>query len=97
MNQKQIIEVNSHKHLGFLSDDCSHDHLDYIKLKACNRINVMLKLNFKLDRRFLQNIYFTFIGPLLELFCGYVCTDVCVYALFLFLTDFKPGIKANKT
>ena len=68
MNQKQIEEVNSHKHLGVvLSDDCTwHDHLDYIKCKAWNRINVMRKLKFKLDRRSLQIIYFTFIRPLLE-------------------------------
>ena len=70
MNQKQIEEVNSHKHLGVvLSDDCTwHDHLDYIKRKAWNRINVMRKrkLKFKLDRRSLQIIYFTFFRPLLE-------------------------------
>ena len=68
MNQKQIEEVNSHKHLGVvLSDDCTwHDHLDYIKCKAWNRANVMPKLKFKLDRRSLQIIYFTFIRPLLE-------------------------------
>ena len=68
MNQKQIEEVNSHKHLGVvLSDDCTwYDHLDYIKCKAWTRINVMRKLKFKLDRRSLQIIYFTFIRPLLE-------------------------------
>ena len=68
MNQKQIEEVNSHEHLGVvLSDDCTwHDHLDYIKCKAWNRINVMRKLKFKLDRKSLQIIYFTFIRPLLE-------------------------------
>ena len=68
MNQKQIEEVNSHKYLGVvLSDDCTwHDYLDYIKCKAWNRINVMRKLKFKLDRRSLQIIYFTFIRPLLE-------------------------------
>lgn len=68
MNQKQITEVNSHKHLGVvLSDDCTwHNHLDYIKCKAWNRINVMRKLKFKRDRRSLQTIYFTFIRPLLE-------------------------------
>ena len=68
MNQKQIEEVNSHKHLGVVfTDDCTwHDHLNYIKCKAWNRINVMRKLKFKLDRRSLQIIYFTFIRPLLE-------------------------------
>ena len=68
MDQQPIQEVNSHKHLGFvLSSDCTwHDHLEYIKSKAWTRINVMKKLKFKLDRRSLQIIYFTFIRPILE-------------------------------
>ena len=68
LNQKQVIEVSSHKHLGLVfSNDCSwHEHLDYIKTKAWSRINIMRKLKFKLDRRSLQTIYFSFIRPLLE-------------------------------
>ena len=68
MSQQPIEEVNLHKHLGiFLSSDCTwHDHLEYIKSKACTRINVMRKLKFKLDRQSLQIIYFTFIRPILE-------------------------------
>lgn len=68
INQKDITEVTSHKHLGIiLSNNCTwHDHLEYIKSKAWNRINVMRKLKFKLDRRSLQTIYFSFIRPLLE-------------------------------
>ena len=68
LNQKQVIEVSSHKHLGLVfSNDCSwHEHLDYIKTKAWSRINIMRKLKFKLNRRFLQTIYFSFIRPLLE-------------------------------
>ena len=69
MDQQSIQEVNSHRHLGLvLSNDCTwHDHLEYIKSKAWTRINVMRKLKFKLDRRSLQIIYFTFIRPILEL------------------------------
>ncbi|MEW8548773.1 MAG: hypothetical protein AB2693_35180, partial [Candidatus Thiodiazotropha sp.] len=68
LNQKQIIEVASHKHLGLVfSNDCSwHEHLEYIKAKAWSRINIMRRLKFKLDRRSLQTIYFSFIRPLLE-------------------------------
>lgn len=68
LDQTPINETTSHKHLGvFLSNDCTwHDHLEYIKSKAWNRINVMRKLKFKLSRKPLQTIYFTFIRPLLE-------------------------------
>ena len=68
MNQTQIQEVTSHKHLGLIfSDDCTwHDYLDYIKTKAWNRINIMRKLKFKLYRHSLQTIFFSFIRPLLE-------------------------------
>ena len=68
MNETQINEVTSHKHLGVIfSNDCSwHNHIEHIKTKAGNRINVMRKLKFKLDRRSLQTIYFSFIRPLLE-------------------------------
>ena len=67
-NQQNINEVKSHKHLGIVfSNDCTwHEHLEYVKKKAWNRINVMRKLKFKLDRRSLQIIYFTFVRPLLE-------------------------------
>ena len=66
MDETQINEVTSHKHLGVIfSNDCSwHSHIEHIKTKAWNRINVMRKLKF--DRRSLQTIYFSFIRPLLE-------------------------------
>ena len=68
LNQKQVAEVTSHKHLGLVfSNDCSwHEHLEYLKAKTWSRINIMRKLKFKLDRRSLQTIYFSFIRPLLE-------------------------------
>ena len=68
MNQTQIEEVKSHKHLGLVfSNDCTwHEHLDYIKTKAWVRIHIMRKLKFKLDRRSLQTIYFSFIRPVIE-------------------------------
>ena len=68
MNQELINEVTSHKHLGLtFSNDCSwHEHFDYIKSKAWFRINIMRKLKFKLDRKSLQTVYFSFIRPLLD-------------------------------
>ena len=69
MNQQQISEINSHKHLGliFFSNDCTwHEHLDYIKTKAWHRVNIMRKRKFTFDRKSLQTIYFTFIRPFLE-------------------------------
>ena len=68
MDQKQINEVTSYKHLGIIfSSDCTwHEHLEQIKTKAWAQINVMRKLKFKLDRKSLKTIYFSFIRPLIE-------------------------------
>ena len=68
MENVQIKEVKSHKHLGlYLSSDCSwHQHINYIKGKVWLRINIMRKLKFKQDRKSLETIYTTFIRPLLE-------------------------------
>ena len=68
IDQKHIVKVDSHKHLGVLfSKSCTwHDHLELTKSKALSRINVMHKLKFQLDRKSLQTIYFSFIRPLLE-------------------------------
>ena len=68
MQNQQISEVETHKHLGiFLSSDCTwHTHIDCIKNKAWNRIHIMRKLKFKIDRKSLEIIYTTFIRPILE-------------------------------
>ena len=68
MQNHKVVEVDSHKHLGVvLSSDCSwHQHIKYITDKAWNRINIMRKLKFKLDRKSLEIIYIAFIRPLLE-------------------------------
>ena len=77
MQEVQIAEVSSHKHLGLvLSNDCTwHQHIDYITKKAWNRINIMRKLKFKLDRSSLEIIFTTFIKPLLEY--GDIVWDNC--------------------
>ena len=68
MDHTQIEEVTSHKYLGVvLSNDCTwHEHLEYIKSTAWTRINIMKKNKYKLGRRFLQIIYFSFIIPVIE-------------------------------
>ena len=68
MNYQLINEVDTHKHLGlYLSNDCKwHEHINSIKTKAWQRVNVMRRLKFILDRKSLQIIYFSFVRPLLE-------------------------------
>ena len=77
MQNQQITEVESHKHLGiYFSIDCTwHHHIKYIVNKAWIRINIMRKLKFRLDRKSLETIYTTFIRPLLEY--GDVLWDNC--------------------
>ena len=68
MNNVHIKEVTHHKHLGlFLSRDGTwHEHIDYITSKAWQRLNIMRKLKFLLNRESLQIIYTSFIRPILE-------------------------------
>ena len=76
MQNVQITEVDSHKHLGIvIIQDCAwHKHINYISEKAWTRIN-MRKLKFQLERKFLETIYIVFIRPLLEY--GDVISDNC--------------------
>ena len=78
MQNHQITEVDSHKHLRlYLSNDCTwHKHINYITEKAWTRINVMRRLKFKLDRKSLEQIYLVFIRPLLEY--GGIIWDNCL-------------------
>ena len=68
MQNQQIKEVENHKYLGlyFSNDGTWHAHINYIKEKAWNRINIMRKLKFQLDRKSLEIIYTSFIRPILE-------------------------------
>ena len=80
MDQTQINEVMSHKHLGiiFTNDSNRHEHIEHIKAKAWTRINVMHKLKFKLDRKSLQTMYFSFIRPVLE-YAGVIWNNCMQY------------------
>ena len=68
MLSQQIMEVDTHKHLGiYLSNDGSwHKQISYIKEKAWARINIMRRLKFVLDRKSLETIYISFIRPILD-------------------------------
>ena len=68
MNNIQINDVTTHKHLGVtLSSSCSwHDHIQSTKQKAWQRINIMRSYKFLLDRKSLEIFYTTFIRPLVE-------------------------------
>ena len=68
MSDVLIKEVSSHKHLGVhLSSDCTwHSHTERIKEKAWQRLNIMRRLKFILDRKSLEIIYTSFIRPVLK-------------------------------
>ena len=77
MQNQQITEVESHKHLGlYFSNNLTwHNQINYIFEKAWRRINVMRKLKFRLDRKSLEVLYTSFIRPILEY--GDVVWDNC--------------------
>ena len=68
MNNVQINEVSTHKHLGVVfSKNCSwHEHIVLTMKKAWQRIYIMRSFKFTLDRRSLEIFYFSFIRPVLE-------------------------------
>lgn len=67
----RIYPVEGHKHLGVtLSDDVKWSkHIDIIIARATKQVAVLRKLKFIVSRNFLENIYITFIRPLLEYCC----------------------------
>ena len=68
MNNEYINEVTHHKHLGISSssDGTWHEHINYIASKAWQRIYILRKLKFLLDRESLNRAYVSFIRPILE-------------------------------
>ena len=80
MSNTPIPNVQTHKHLGIhLSSDCSWDfHIINIVQKAWKRINVMRLLKNRLDRKFLQVIFFSFVRPILE-YDDVVCNNMPQY------------------
>ena len=68
MTDCQIKEVEIHKHLGlyFSCNGTWNTHIDSIKEKAWQRLNIMRRLKLLLGRRSLEINYISFIRPLLE-------------------------------
>ena len=68
MNNIHLLSVNDHKHLGLiLSNDGSwHKHIDMIVKKAFNRLSILRKFKFILNRQTLEQLYFSFVRPILE-------------------------------
>ena len=76
--------VNKHKHLGIIiSSDCKWTkHINSLIQRTSKQLNVLRKLKFRLKWEYLENIYFTFIRPILEyssevwdINCGQVNSD----------------------
>ena len=79
-----VNSVNKHKHLGIIisSDYKWTKHIDSLIQKTSKQLNVLRKLKFRLKWEYLENIYFTFIRPILEyssevwdINCGQVNSD----------------------
>ena len=68
LENSTITEVKSHKHLGVtLSNDLSwNDHILNITKAAGENVDLMSRLMYKLDRKTLQTMYFSFVRPKLE-------------------------------
>ena len=77
MNGIQLNEVEHHKHLGiyFSNDGGWHKHIQYMLDKAWSRVNILRSLKYTLDRNSLEQLYISFIRPLLEY--GDVIWDNC--------------------
>ena len=68
MNETELNIVTDHKHLGVLlsNDGGWQKHIDLIVKKAFNRLNILRKFKFVLDRKSLEQIYISYIRPLVE-------------------------------
>ena len=68
LNQIQIDEVFSHKYLGvvFSANLRWKEHIDEIAIKARKRLNLMLPLKMKVDRKSIEIMYVSFVLPCME-------------------------------
>ena len=68
MTNTDISETQTHKHLGLtLSSKCTwSDQNDNIYGQVWTRLNLMRALKFRVSRSSLEQIYISFIRPLLE-------------------------------
>ena len=77
MDNTPVNRVTQHKHLGLIfNNQCTwHEHICEITAKAWKRIHILRSLQFQLDRRSLQILYFSYIRPILEY--GDIIWDNC--------------------
>jgi hypothetical protein len=63
----KIKPVDAHKHLGVTlsADGKWSKHINNVVVIVSRQIAVLRKMKFKVSRNFLENIYMTFIRPLL--------------------------------
>ena len=68
LNETKIEEVSSYCYLGFDFTKTLrwNKHIDRVVSKARKRLNAMNPLKFKLNRRSLEKMYFSFVLPVLE-------------------------------
>jgi hypothetical protein len=66
-NSTLIQTVNTHTHLGVIfSCACKWTkHINTIIERASKQLNILRKSKFKLNRQYLENIYLTFVRPIL--------------------------------
>ena len=65
MNNETVTTVESHKHLGITVEHSGswYKHIQLITSKAWQRIHIIRKLKFHMDRKSLDIIYTSFIRP----------------------------------
>ena len=64
----EIERVTYHKHLGIIfADDLKGSHHINKVVELCSRkLEILRKLRFKLDRKSMETVYFSFIRPTIE-------------------------------
>ena len=83
LHNQEIKEVSQHKHLGVtLSSNLRWNaHLDDIVSKCTKKLDMMRALKFKLDRKSLEIIFFSFILPVIDyadvIYAGTYDSDLC--------------------
>ena len=88
-NEKTLDVVESHKHLGLtLAKNLGWtSHTENLLKSVTPMSDVLKKLKYKIDRKSLETIYFTFLRPKLEYGCH--VWDNCTKQTLSYLKDFK--------
>ena len=68
LHNSPITEVTKHKHIGiWLENNLSwHVHINDVSTKAEKRLNMLKQVKYKLARKTLERLYFSFIRPIME-------------------------------